>query len=748
MVVPGVLGARVASAGRAATGNRSRDASQTRSRVRLAAMAVPAGTGGLGGAGGHVRVIHIGAVLFAPPILLAAGGPGGVGGPGGSRGIKGSFSEQDNGKRGTTGAVGPSGPAGQATLSKVTADVYLNEVLGELGPDAAKWASYRLAIGEYHYRQHNPAIASRADLLARAMGEFDAVLRLDPTNDRAVRLQQQILLDQNILGLPNRLDLIPAFDQYIEHFAAFAPLIFGVFNLGINLVITSDDRKVMQTHLELRRQEIEGAIIDTEEDVRTAVSALKDASDEVQDAQARVVQVTSQIQAALEEMNNDSFSFGGVVGIVAEIGGAVLSVAAAVPTGGASLVGLVPSVIALTASVSENAGPLLNALFTTEALDLQSITDAYKRVSRNAEDIFQNVGEDVSVTNFVNFVNLVHRLAAGTTAANSRSVALVQRGAELVHAQLLAQHRKDQANHTVAATAAKLDRARALLVSNQQLSDKLGIDALKFREAGLSAIRSAQLRVDSVLGFAFRAQRSAEIYILKSEGENLSFDTGYVDPDVEEDYAEELMDAVDLIAAYTESWSRLIQPVRMVDDYLAYFSDNNQLDNDSRRFSFKDPGVLQNFRDTHDFEFSIQLGDLPGDHPDAKIQGVFVAFVGAASPSGVISCEVRHGDRYEQQRPDGSVFSQLLQPRTDTQLARTTRLEPANVSFESAPPLTAPQSLAFWGRGVAGLWSVAIPQSEFELDPPDLTGLSEIQVWVGYQFIRLGQKLLQTGTYK
>jgi len=100
---------------------------------------------------------------------------------------------------------------------------------------------------------------------------------------------------------------------------------------------------------------------------------------------------------------------------------------------------------------------------------------------------------------------------------------------------------------------------------------------------------------------------------------------------------------------------------------------------------------------------------------------------------------VRHGARYEQQRPDASVAVQLLQPRTDTQLARTTRLEPDNVTFESAPPLTAPQSLAFWGRGVAGLWGVEIPPSAFEHDRPDLTALSEIQVWVGYQFLRVGQ---------
>ena len=72
---------------------------------------------------------------------------------------------------------------------------------------------FRLAVGEYLYRAHNPEIAARSSFLLRAMREFDAVLRLDPANARAAELQQQILLDQNILGLPNKLDLIPAFDK-------------------------------------------------------------------------------------------------------------------------------------------------------------------------------------------------------------------------------------------------------------------------------------------------------------------------------------------------------------------------------------------------------------------------------------------------------------------------------------------------------------------------------------------------------
>jgi hypothetical protein len=51
------------------------------------------------------------------------------------------------------------------------------------------------------------------------------------------------------------------------------------------------------------------------------------------------------------------------------------------------------------------------------------------------------------------------------------------------------------------------------------------------------------------------------------------------------------------------------------------------------------------------------------------------------------------------------------------------------------PLVTDPPSLAFWGRGVGGDWELSIPDHEFEAGL-DLTGLSELQVWIGYQFLR------------
>lgn len=397
---------------------------------------------------------------------------------------------------------------------------------------------------------------------------------------------------------------------------------------------------------------------------------------------------------------------------------------------------LVPDVIALTKSVIDNAGPIVDALFNQEIPDVKTVTDAYQKVNKDVNKVVK--GFEEGKTALINFVSLVHKLADGTTPDNAKSVALVQRGVELIHAQLLAEHRFAQADHTVKAVGAKLDRGKALLVKTQELLGQLSLKAGKLRDAGLNTIHNAQMHLDSLLGFAFRAQRSVEIYTLKSEVKNLFLDAGYVHPDRERDFADLVVeDSQVLINAYTESFARLLQPTKMKADYEAFFSDHNNLDDDSQRLSFTDPDLLQNFRATRDFQFTMEVRQLPAAHFDAKVQSVFVAFVGATSQSGVISCEIRHGDRYEEKQPDGTLVVQLLQPQTDTQQARTTRLVLANVSFASpAPPLTAPQSLSFWGRGVAGRWGLSIPQSELDLDPPDLTGLSEIQVWVGYQFFR------------
>jgi hypothetical protein len=168
----------------------------------------------------------------------------------------------------------------------------------------------------------------------------------------------------------------------------------------------------------------------------------------------------------------------------------------------------------------------------------------------------------------------------------------------------------------------------------------------------------------------------------------------------------------------------------MRDDYMDYFQG---LQKDIRTLSFKDPAILQTFRDTHGLPFELNFTDLPDDRFEAKVQGVAVALVGASSASGIISCVVSHGGRYEQRTRLRQNVVHLLEAQTHTTEAGTNPLQIAGVNFGS-DPLTSPQSLSFWGRGVVGRWDVSIPDSTFKLDKPDLSNLSEIQVWVGYQF--------------
>ena len=80
------------------------------------------------------------------------------------------------------------------------------------------------------------------------------------------------------------------------------------------------------------------------------------------------------------------------------------------------------------------------------------------------------------------------------------------------------------------------------------------------------------------------------------------------------------------------------------------------------------------------------------------------------------------------------IATQLLQPRVSTRPAKTTPLLP-DEGLGDDPPLSAPQSLAYWGRGIGGDWQLTIPQDQFD-SGLNLAGLTQVQVWIGYQFIR------------
>jgi hypothetical protein len=314
-------------------------------------------------------------------------------------------------------------------------------------------------------------------------------------------------------------------------------------------------------------------------------------------------------------------------------------------------------------------------------------------------------------------------------------VALIKKGAELAHELLIAQNRVVLADQRTDAVQSRLTRATAFDALAVQVEGAIDETVTSVRAAGLLAIEAARSKVDLLLGFAFQAQRSLEIYTLEDHEADVLYDAGSIHPDTERGYAEGFVSNPELLTELTASWARLLEPADMQADFLAFFS-NPDLDSDVLRLSFRERAFLAALQSTGATTFRLEPGDLPAERFDTKVVGVAVALVGATSSDGVVSTEIEHFGRYEQRRRDGTVSTQILRPRRSTRLAATRRLELPGVDFSADPPLTAPQQLAFWGRGVGGEWAIRIAPGQSGADEIDLSGLTEVQLWIKYQFLR------------
>src|SRR5439155_22880259 len=104
------------------------------------------------------------------------------------------------------------------------------------------WSAYRLEAGVYFYRVFKPSDPEPADhpnLLRQAMQEFDAVLQLQPANADARKYQNQILQNQNVLGLPRDLDIIPDFNRYNFQYAAWVSSVSEAYGRNLGLMLES-----------------------------------------------------------------------------------------------------------------------------------------------------------------------------------------------------------------------------------------------------------------------------------------------------------------------------------------------------------------------------------------------------------------------------------------------------------------------------------------------------------------------------
>jgi hypothetical protein len=160
----------------------------------------------------------------------------------------------------------------------------------------------------------------------------------------------------------------------------------------------------------------------------------------------------------------------------------------------------------------------------------------------------------------------------------------------------------------------------------------------------------------------------------------------------------------------------------------------------------RDQPSLDAFRVNNRVSFSLVLGAppenqfdlpanqfyLPANQFELKVEALHVALVGATSTKGVLNTFVRHGGRYLMVTREGFDADQLLEPHSALAPAQFTRLQITGtpVSNGMGGELN---SVSFWGRGLGGEWEISIQQDDRIADNVDLSGLTEIQIWIATQ---------------
>ena len=619
-------------------------------------------------------------------LFRSSGGAGGAAGPAGAKGANGLGyvpppPDPENGNEGEgenppprpdrSGAAGAEGSIDVQTLDDEAA--FANALRQALGIYANHWAPYRIAMAEHHLRQFQPSAAEDNGAGRRAVAELEAALLLQPDNQQALRLHRHVVGAAdggggglNILGLPRDLDIRPLFDELAHTYESYAGLSLTLFQASVSEILTAE---VLDALSQPITEQIKNSLSNEQgaaDALRVSQAELDQALKEVTYRQQQLDEINGQIKAALQEVHDQPFNLFGLFGTIGSIGAAVVGVIAAIPSAGASLVALAPSVVKLSESVLDHADDVTKAIFKhSEALP-EDIKGQYEKVGKQAGDVIA-LGHRV-----IDFVQLVDQLTSATTPDNARYLDLVKQGAIAAHDLLLAQRQVDLQKLRVDVGRTAVDRAAAVTQGLQALSTTLAMKEKPLVEAANFTLQVVQATLDTILGFAFQAQRAVEILTAQDASGLVDFTAGSLHPDDRRNYEEGRINNAQLLNLLQASWAKLLKPVELAKRLEAI---RLSPDRDHRlvKLSLTDPAQLIALRLDHQLTLAIDLDKLVPDQRETKITNVALALLGARSRSGLIACEVTHGARYGQRLAGGAgdaLTWQLLQARTTTEIGR------------------------------------------------------------------------------
>ncbi|KAI5449407.1 hypothetical protein NCC49_004749 [Naganishia albida] len=749
------------------------------------------GSGGKGsapGAGGNGGVAEIARVKSTrldgngtaipntngDPILVISGGNAGVPGLGGAAG-KGAGYEilprphgepeplppdvetvgGDPGRRGLDAQKVADGKLGVGEIKTLSDEGFWSLIAAS--SFCIEWAQYRHSVGEYFFRCYIPGSAdresylgiTRSQFLGMAIDEFRAALRLIPSRVSSEgRLQQMRVSDQgrleqiqnnmNPVGQSRDLDVTPDFDRYITASTAASDLIAYIRGTGIDLMLTSMEESTFQELFVVESQATKDredearskAVISTEKE--EAIAAAKEELNKIVDmVQKQMIVVQEQLR---KEEKEKSVSFGDIVGNVGDLTTAVIAIAAAAPTAGASLVALAPQFIELTGTVYDNLGPLVQAIVNDEETEALATVKSQFGALKKDFDVVADAGGKV-----VDMVKLIDKISnvKATPSFNPVLGELLLKGAELAYEVLLKDQELLITRMETKAWMQKAEAEKALKGLQDDAAKQTGLKVEITARAGFTLIEATRSKIDNILRFAFLAQRSLEIYVPDAKDQYIYYDLGHVHPDKEAEYLDDTAQAASLVAAYARSATNLLPVLDMRSAYIAYFT-NNKLRTWTKGFSFtseNSPDIFNAFRKTLSATFTVNVKDLADKRYEAKIQLIDIAFIGARGDVDIVNCKLEHGAVYwERRKRDGEVHDTILTAHY-AYLAATTEKTTRDSFRINLAPLDEPRGMNLFGRPIGGVYILSVSKEEVEKAHLNFDDLREIQVIFGYSFL-------------
>ncbi len=617
-----------------------------------------------------------------------------------------------NGKPGVPGPKGDPGNSGLpgAVGSFTHSQLSEKDFWQTIGTFTKDWASYRLLVGEYYYRKPD---------IRLALDEFNAVLALNPQNLQALTYRNQILNNQNIFGLARDIDIKPDFKKYEEVYKDYNNIVISIFESAANMLLTDVSLEQVKHNLVREMSHLDRIYSALEYDSQEAKTGLQIAQKETSLADKRLEDIKRLIEQKKAELDKAEVNiFGAIIGTVS----LVVSTISAIYTGGASLVAAAASIAAIGNALTSSD---LSAL-AAEAFKPEDQRENLKKLEKQADGLKDGIPKiREGVAKFISFQKMLDDLWTAHV-DNAEYQKLIADSIELAHAQLLARLRETQAGFKLQAAQKRLQSTKDDKTAAEKQLNGLANNVKDLENTALILIKIAQHHMNTLTEYAFRAARTLEIYTLEDLTGEIRYDYGYIHPDREKDYQEGLLRLTQLIGEYNQSWSSFADLIGYKKRFIEYSDSGNSV-HDLHRISFKDAQVLSDFRTNPQLRFTVRIEDLPATRFEAKVDSVYVAFVGAKAKSKVISAFIEHSGRSSERKRNGTLVNLALQPRRDVVIAKIEPLQGTD------SPVGDPQELEFWGKGVAASWHLYIEPIELTNNQVDLSELTEIQVWIGYQ---------------